>query len=92
MGKVRVQVLLDETEKTLFQDAAEREQESLGGWLRRAAHERLAARRPPSIASLEELREFFRRCDAREGSGREPDWEQHQAVIAASRARGASDS
>jgi len=47
MGKVRVQVLLDETEKTLFQDAAEREQESLGGWLRRAAHERLAARRPP---------------------------------------------
>ena len=38
---------------------------------------------------VRELREFFREVDARE-KGHEPDWEEHLAVMARSRASGGS--
>jgi len=38
---------------------------------------------------LRDLRDFFRAVDARE-KGREPDWDEHLAVIGRSRAAGSS--
>ena len=60
-----------------------------GAWLRAAAHQRLEEQqRSGRFESPAELAEFFRKCDALEGPGVEPDWEEHLAVINASRSRG----
>jgi hypothetical protein len=85
----RVQVLVDEAEQEQFRRQAEREGLSLSAWLRRAGHERLGARQGRRLASLRDLKAFFRAADERE-TGREPDWEEHEAVIARSRASGQS--
>jgi hypothetical protein len=80
----RVQVILDEQEKELFQRQARREGLSLSAWLRRAGEQRLRSdARAPKIDSVTELRAFFSACDERE-EGREPDWEEHRAVLEAS--------
>ena len=81
----RVQVLVDEDEQEQFRRQAEREGLSLSAWLRRAGQKRLAAR----LDSLRVLKVLFRAADARE-VGREPDSEEHEAVIARSRASGQS--
>jgi hypothetical protein len=88
---VRVQVILDEEEKELFQREARREGLSLSAWLRRAGEERLHGR-PPStrMDTAEDLRVFFSACDRRE-EGREPDWHEHLAVIEASKRSGAPE-
>lgn len=38
--------------------------------------------------SAADVRAFFTACDAREGAGVEPDWEEHLKVINESRRRG----
>jgi len=38
--------------------------------------------------SAADAEDFFAACDAREGSGIEPDWEEHLKVINESRSRG----
>jgi hypothetical protein len=86
----RVQVLLEEGERERFRRQAAREGLSLSAWLRRAGLERLDARGARRIGTVGELRDFFRAVDARE-AGREPDWEEHEKVIARSRASGQSD-
>ena len=43
------------------------------------------------LETLEELQTFFESCEARE-TGLEPDWDQHEAVIEASRAIGRASS
>lgn len=85
----RVQVLLDEGEQEHFRQQAEREGLSLSAWLRQAGQERLRSRRVRRLSTLRELREFFRAVDARE-KGREPDWDEHLAVIDRSRTSGTS--
>ena len=86
---IRVQVILDEEEKELFQRQARREGLSLSAWLRRAGEERLSTRQAsPRVETVEELRSFFAACDQRE-SGREPDWDEHLAVMEASKRSGA---
>jgi hypothetical protein len=85
----RVQVLLAEEERERFRRQAEREGLSLSAWLRRAGQDRLRSRQGRRISTVRELREFFREIDARE-KGREPDWEEHLAVMARSRASGGS--
>jgi hypothetical protein len=85
----RVQVLVHEGEQEQFRQQAEREGLSLSAWLRCAGQERLGARRARRLASLRDLKAFFRAVDARE-KGREPDWEEHEAVVARSRASGQS--
>jgi hypothetical protein len=87
---VRVQVILDEQQRVLFQCQATSEGLSLSGWLRKAGEEKLAkSRTADSIRSVEELRAFFQACDTRE-QGKEPDWEQHLEVIQSSRGSGTS--
>ena len=62
---------------------------SLSAWLRTAANERLDRRSPPErFESLSDVEGFFAACDAREGSGIEPHWERHLAVIRESPGRG----
>lgn len=62
---------------------------SLSAWLRTAANERLDRRsRTEWFESGSDVERFFAACDAREGPGIEPDWEQHLAVIRESRGRG----
>ena len=87
----RVQVILRPEEKVRLQRQAEREGTSLSAWLRRVALERLA--QMPTKASLEttaQLRSFWKQCAAVE-QGREPDWEQHRAVIAKSNRSGGTE-
>ena len=64
---------------------------SLSAWLRAAANERLDRRSPAErFESRSDVERFFASCDEREGSGPEPDWERHLAVIRESRGRGAA--
>lgn len=87
MGSRRVQVVLDEEERTAFQEQARRESMSLSAWLRAAGRERLAARKSAGFGSTQELLGFFEEC-SRSEEGSEPDWEQHLAVLAAAQRSG----
>jgi hypothetical protein len=88
---VRVQVLVDETEREAFRQVAEREGKSLSGWLRESAKERLEASKAANrITSVADLKKFFKACDLRE-KGREPDWQEHLRAMEESRATGRSD-
>ena len=56
--------------------------------LRDTARERIRPRwSTEPFTSAADAEEFFAACDAREGSGAEPDWEEHLAVISESRRR-----
>jgi hypothetical protein len=83
----RVQVILGEEERAAFARRAAAEGQSLSAWLREAGRQRLLARTSPLLQSPDALRRFF---DAlpEAGSGREPDWDEHLATIAASRREG----
>lgn len=87
---VRVQIILTEEERERFRHAAEREGLSLSAWLRQAGKQRLVEHYPERISSVEDLRAFFAACDARE-VGREPDWEEHLAVMEGSQRAGATE-
>ena len=85
-GMPRIHVILDEEDKARYATAARRAGQSLGGWLREAAEQRLereGTRR--RITSAEELRSFFDSCDADQTLGGEPDWEEQRRLIAQSR-------
>lgn len=72
-----------------FTQQARSEGMSLSAWLRTAAGERLERQSPAErFESPADVKRFFAACDTREGSGVEPDWEQHLAVIRESRVRG----
>lgn len=84
----RIHFVVKETAKVAYQSQARREGKSLGEWLREAADEKLAAARPRKF-TVEELREFAARCDARHPPGaRERDWPEIKRIIAASKIRG----
>lgn len=84
---VRVQVLLDPAEREAFRSRASAEGRSLSQWLREAGQARLRSAAAPALRTAADLDAFFAGCDA-DLAGREPDWEQHLAAIAASRGLG----
>ena len=87
----RVQLLIPDEDRDRFVHQARSEGMTLSAWLRTAARHRLEEQQKSRpFESPDDLEEFFRACDALEGPGREPDWEEHLAVIEASRGRGAS--
>ena len=87
----RVQLLIPDEDHARFAHQARSEGMSLSAWLRAAASECLDRRSPTErFKSRADAERFFAACDAREGSGEEPDWEQHLAVIRESRGRGAA--
>ena len=84
----RIHFVVKETAKMAYQTQARREGKSLGEWLREAAEEKLTAARPRKF-TVEELREFAARCDARHPPGaREMDWPEVKRIIAESKIAG----
>lgn len=87
----RIQVLVTPEEKAAFRRRAKEEGESLSGWLKRVGLERLrAGERDRRFASADDARRFF--AEHAEEGDEEPSWEEHLAVMKASRGRGAGDS
>ncbi len=85
----RVQLVMADEDRERFVEQARREGMSLSAWLRAAARERLAARqRVKLFETPEDVEEFFRSCASLEGPEREPDWDEHLAVINESRGKG----
>ena len=86
----RVQVILSEDDVALFQESARKQGQSLSAWLRQAGRERLdRIEQTARFETADEVRSFFDRCDAEPDSAdREPDWEQHERVIAESKTNG----
>ena len=87
----RIHFIVKETAKIRYQDQARREEKSLGEWMREAADEKLASARPRKF-TVEELREFAAKCDARHPpAAREPDWSEIKRMIAESKIAGLDD-
>ena len=87
----RVQLVMPDEDRDRFVHQARSEGMTLSAWLRTAARQRLEEQQKSHpFESPADLDGFFRACDALEGPGREPDWEEHLAVIEESRGRGAS--
>jgi len=81
----RIHFVVKETAKIRYQAQAEREGKSLGQWLREAADERLAATRRRKF-TLEELKAFAAKCDARHPPGAtEPDWPEIKKMLVETR-------
>ena len=84
----RVQLVIPDEDYNRFVRQAQSEGMTLSEWLRVAAHRRLEEQqRSRPFKSPADLEEFFRACDALEGPEREPDWQEHLAVIDESRKR-----
>ena len=88
----RVQLIIPDEDRDRFFSQAKREGMTLSAWLRAAARECLESRQHVKhFGSPAELEAFFRECNAQAGPGREPDWEEHLAVMRESRLRGIAD-
>ena len=78
----RVQITIPDQDRDRFINQAKREGLSLSAWLRAAAHARIESRRQLGpFETPEELEAFFRKSNAAAGPGREPDWDEHLAVM-----------
>ena len=87
----RVQFTVPDEERDRFVRQARKEGKTLSAWLLTAAQQHLEEQQESHpFESPDDLEEFFRACDALNGPGREPGWEQHLDVIEESRGRGAS--
>ncbi len=88
----RVQLIIPDEDRDRFVRQARSEGLTFSAWLRAAARDRLEAReRARRFQSREDLERFFEECDARRGSGVEPDWEVHKRTIEESRLHGLPD-
>jgi hypothetical protein len=87
----RVHIVLEPEEKERFRARARREGMSLSEWLRDVARQALVrGEGGQEIRTVEQLQEFFRRCDQRE-SGTEPDWQAQRKQIDESMREGLPD-
>ncbi len=87
----RIHLVVSEPDRTRYAAAAHREGLTLSAWLRAAAADRLDRRAGSEpFRSEDDVWRFFADRDAEAGCGTEPDWEQHLAVMRASRRRGES--
>ncbi len=87
----RIHFVVKEAAKVRYREQARREGKSLGEWMREAADEKLASARPRRF-TVDELREFNAKCDARRPPGaREMDWEEMKRIITESKIAGLGD-
>lgn len=89
----RVQLVIPDADKDRYVHQARREGMSLSAWLRAAAHDRLAERQSGRrFRTAEDVRVFFERVhafdDLENELEREPDWDEHLAVINESKMKG----
>ena len=89
-----VQLEFSDDDLDLFAKEARLEGMSLSEWLSWAVHARIEVKYgragSKKFKSQEDMKEFFRRCDALPGPDKEPDWEEHLRVINSARAKGAA--
>ena len=87
----RVQLIIPDQDRDRFVDQARREGLTFSAWLRAAARDRLEERqRSQLFETPDQLEEFFQACDALEGPGTEPEWDEHLRVMNESRLRGST--
>ena len=87
----RIQIVVPDEDRDRFVHQARREGMTLSAWLRAVARARLEdGQQSQPFESPADLEAFFRACDVLEGPASEPEWEEHLAVINASRRRGAT--
>ena len=93
----RVHVVIPDEDRDQFVEQARREGLTLSAWLREAARERFARNRRAwrstagrGFKTRADLEALWRECDAMEGPGREPDWEEHLKVLDEEMGRGSS--
>ncbi len=87
----RIHLVVSEPDRTRYAAAASREGLTLSAWLRAAAADRLDRRAGAEpFRTEDDVWRFFAERDAETECGTEPEWQQHLAVIRASRSRGAS--
>ncbi len=87
----RVQLVIPDEDRARFVHQARSEGMTLSAWLRAAARRQLEEQQQSHPFEFPtDLEEFFSACDALEGPKREPDWQEHLAVIGESRKRDAS--
>jgi hypothetical protein len=84
---VRIHLIVNERERDAFRAQAARQGVSLGEWLRKAGRDRLEREQPKRLRTPEDLEEFFAEIN-RDEQGKEPDWEEHLAVMNRSRLHG----
>ena len=91
-GMARVQIIIPDEDRDRFFSQARREGLTLSAWLRAAARECLEARQQVKpFESPAELEAFFLESNAKAGPDREPDWDEHLAVMRESQLRGIAD-
>lgn len=87
----RVQVVVEDREAERFRRQAAAEGLSLSAWLRRLGRARVeAVEKQGRVESMQDLKRFWEVCDSGQ-SGREPDWDEHLAVMRRSRQQGGSE-
>jgi hypothetical protein len=87
----RIHIVVEPAEKERFRARARQEGMTMSEWLRDVARQALVrGEGGVEIRTLEELRAFFDRCDARE-KGTEPDWSAHRREIEDSMGEGLPD-
>jgi len=91
VSMARIQLVMPDEDRDRFIHEARREGISLSEWLRLAARERVERRRQLArFATVDEVANFFTRCDQSGEPGVEPDWAEHLEVIRGSREGGVS--
>lgn len=87
----RIHLVVSEPDRARYAAAAHREGLTLSAWLRAAAADRLDRRADAEpFRTEDDVWRFFADRDAETDCGTEPEWEQHLAVMRASRKRGAT--
>lgn len=85
-------MIIPDDDRERFVRQAQREGLTFSAWLRAAARDRLEVReRDRRFQTREDLQRFFEECDAREGPGVEPDWDEHLRTIHESKTSGLPD-
>ncbi len=85
----RVQLIIPDEDRDRFAHQARREGLTFSAWLRAAARERFDERqRLNAFESPADLEAFFAYCDGLNDAEREPDWEEHLAVLDRSKTSG----
>ena len=83
----RIQVIVKEHERQMLRAAAQKAGMSLSSWLKKCAFMALEESETEAPSDINELRQFFKECDAQE-EGSEPDWSEQKHIIVTSSTSG----
>ncbi len=88
----RVQLIINDKKRSCYLHQARKEGLTLSAWLRAAADERIErSSHVQTFESISDLEDFFAKCGNLDAQEKEPDWDQHLAVIDQVRSQGATN-